>query len=75
MNRSDTGRLVLSSLAGALVLLLVGYTLARRLRNRKRLDRGPRRILLEDSKRKAVGEGTLRRPSLRSLPERSFSRR
>ena len=59
-----------------LTLTAAGYLLARRgAEDPESGDRGPRRILLEDSKRKTVGEGTPRRPSLRSLPERSFSRR
>lgn len=78
MKLSEPGRYVLPGVGGALVLAItvVGYTLAwRKRQTRKRADRPPHRVLLEDSKRKAVGEATLRRPSLRSLPEQSFSRR
>lgn len=76
MKQAEVGRLVLSGVAGAVVLTLVGYTLARRKRQtRERADRTPRRVLLEDSKRKAVRGASTPRSSLRSIPEGSFSRR
>ena len=76
MKQDEMGRLVFSGVAGAVVLTLVGYTLARRKRqSRERADRPPHRVLLEDSKRKAAGGASTPRSSLRSIPEGSFSRR
>ncbi|HSK80255.1 MAG TPA: hypothetical protein VLQ45_27620 [Thermoanaerobaculia bacterium] len=78
MKSSDAGRFVLPGVGGAVLLALtvVGYSFARRrLKNGERADRTPHRVLLEDSKRKAAGGATKPRSSLRSLPERSFSRR
>jgi hypothetical protein len=70
-------------LGGALVLVLtvVSYILARRrLKNRERADRTPHRVLLEDSKRKAVGTASTAQSSSRPayprrLPEPSLFRR